>query len=61
MYRPGEKVPAAGIYKVAHDGHRDPHEASFRTSEPFPVCAKCGNNVRYELIAAAESAEAGES
>jgi hypothetical protein len=57
VYKPGEKVPVAGIYKVHHQAHRGPHEASFRSAEKFPACAKCGDEVRYELIAAAERNE----
>ena len=60
VFKPGEKVPVAGIYKVLHQDHRGPHEASFRPSETFPVCAKCADDVRYELIASAERKAPGE-
>lgn len=43
-------VPKAGIYKVLHRGHRDPHEASLKADETFPSCRQCGDRVRFELI-----------
>lgn len=49
-YKPGEVVPAAGIYKVLHRGHRTPHEASLKASETFPSCRQCGDQVRFELV-----------
>jgi len=50
LYRPGQVVPTAGIYKVLHRGHRDPHEASLRADETFPSCRKCGDQVRFQLV-----------
>jgi hypothetical protein len=54
IYKPGEVVPRAGIYKVSHAQHRLPHKATFKARERFPVCHKCNKLVRFELLAAAE-------
>jgi len=53
FYKPGQLVPAAGIYKVMHAEHRLPHKAAFKAREKFPACSKCASNVRFELLLAA--------
>ncbi|HET9281107.1 MAG TPA: hypothetical protein VFR24_04005 [Candidatus Angelobacter sp.] len=50
-------VPTAGIYKVSHAQHRLPHKATFKANERFPVCHKCDNQVRFELLTSAEENE----
>jgi hypothetical protein len=50
LYKPGEVVPRAGIYKVSHAQHRLPHKAIFKARERFPVCHKCNKLVRFELL-----------
>ena len=50
LYRPGQVVPTAGIYKVSHAGHRLPHKARFMAQEKFPSCSKCTALVRFELL-----------
>lgn len=57
IYKPGEVVPTAGIYKVSHAQHRLPHKATFKANERFPVCHKCDNQVRFELLTPAEENE----
>ena len=54
IYKPGEMVPTAGIYKVSHAQHRLPHKATFKARERFPVCHKCDKQVRFELLVPAE-------
>ena len=47
---PGAIVPRSGIYRVIHQGHRQPHENSFVRGERFPACQICGDTVRFELV-----------
>jgi hypothetical protein len=54
VYKPGQAVPKAGIYKVSHAEHRLPHRASFKAGDEFPLCAKCADGVRFELLMAAD-------
>jgi len=53
LYKPGQVVPKAGIYKVMHAEHRLPHKASFKARYKFPACGKCAAMVRFELLMAA--------
>jgi hypothetical protein len=51
QYKPGQKVPNSGIYRVAHDkGHAQPHEVTCVFNEPFPPCHGCGSSVRFEAV-----------
>jgi len=54
QYKPGQKVPRSGIYKVNHDGrrHLDSHEVTAVKGEPFPPC-QCGQGLTYSLVRAA--------
>ena len=54
VYKPGQVVPKAGIYRVSHAEHRLPHRASFKAGDQFPPCAKCADEVRFELLVAAD-------
>jgi hypothetical protein len=56
-YRPGERAPAPGIYRVLHTAHRQNHENSFRRGQVFPACKQCGKAVRFELLEIAEKAK----
>jgi len=49
-FRPGERVPRSGLYRVYHDAHRLMHEATLLTDDPFPFCKQCGTAVRFEFI-----------
>ena len=54
QFKPGDKVPKSGIYKVVHDGvHKDEHEVTAVLDEPFPPCNHCGHHPRFTLIRAA--------
>lgn len=53
-YKPGEKVPQSGIYKVIHDkNHRQEHEVTAVMNEHFPPCNHCGPHPRFVLVRAA--------
>jgi hypothetical protein len=52
-YCTGDTVPETGIYRVIHNLHRLPHEAVLAKDEKFPRCAKCSNEVLFELAYAA--------
>ena len=54
QYKPGDKVPKSGIYKVVHDTvHDEEHEVTAVLGEPFPPCNECGDHPRFTLIRAA--------
>jgi len=54
QYKPGDKVPQSGIYKVVHDTvHKEEHEVTAVVGEPFPPCNDCGSHPRFTLIRAA--------
>jgi hypothetical protein len=54
QYKPGDKVPKSGIYKVSHDpNHDEEHEVTCIIGAPFPPCNHCGHRVRFELVRAA--------
>jgi hypothetical protein len=55
VYKPGQVVLKAGIYRVSHAEHRLPHKASFKAGDQFPQCAKCADEVRFALMVAADS------
>jgi hypothetical protein len=54
VYKPGQVVPKAGIYRVSHAEHRLPHRASFKAGDQFPLCSKCADAVCFELMRAAD-------
>ena len=49
-FKPGDKVPSSGVYRVQHKSHRDEHEATLREGELFPNCTVCERDVRFRLI-----------
>ena len=52
-FKPGEKVPHSGIYRVIHDpAHREAHEVTCIFDAPFPPCRGC-NHPRFVLVRAA--------
>jgi hypothetical protein len=50
VYKPGETVPEAGIYRVTHYRHRMPHEVTIVDLETFPACHKCKQEVSFVLL-----------
>ncbi len=62
-FKPGEKVPASGIYDVIHDkldgdDHAHPHQVTAVSGTVFPPCRGCHGGVRFRLHLAAEHIEA---
>jgi formamidopyrimidine-DNA glycosylase len=54
QYKPGDKVPRSGIYRVIHDSnHHEEHEVTCVYGKAFPPCNHCGRHVRFELFRAA--------
>lgn len=56
-FKPGEKVPSSGVYRVFHKDHRDEHEATMREGEQFPNCTVCDQGVRFRLVQSARVIE----
>ena len=52
LFKPGESVPASGVYRVLHSAHRASHEVSMVAGETFPKCNTCQDSVAYQLIIA---------
>jgi hypothetical protein len=51
-FKPGDKVPTSGIYKVTHDSKTQAHEVTCVEGEPFPPCNSC-SHPKYVLVRAA--------
>lgn len=51
-FRTGEPIAESGIYRVIHKAHRLPHEVTLLRDQVFPRCAKCREEVRFELVRA---------
>jgi hypothetical protein len=50
-YKPGDKVPKSGIYRVTHDSkHNDVHEITAIYGSTFPPCNHCGKHPRFILV-----------
>ena len=54
-YRVGETILHNGIYKVLHRGHRVSHYVVLLAGQTFPRCARCAENVKFELFEASTS------
>lgn len=53
LYKPGQKVPSSGVYRVMHDKiHAANHEVTAIKGEPFPPCNHCGDRPRFKLVKA---------
>jgi YjzC-like protein len=53
-FKPGDKVPRSGIYKVVHQGgHQDEHEVTAVKGDTLPLCKLCGDHPRFTLVTAA--------
>lgn len=53
VFKTGAMVPESGIYRVLHSAHRLPHEVTLFGGNFFPRCAKCQDEVAFELLHAA--------
>jgi hypothetical protein len=49
-YKSSETIPESGVYRVVHAQHRLPHEVTLIEGQTFPPCAKCHDEVRFELV-----------
>jgi len=49
-FRTGERITRSGIYQVIHRKHRLPHEVTLLKEQIFPRCAKCQDQVRFQLV-----------
>ena len=49
-FKPGDKVPSTGIYRVEHASHRLMHETTLLEKGLFPRCRECHSQVRFQLI-----------
>jgi YjzC-like protein len=53
-FKPGDKVPSSGVYRVLHKDHREEHDATLREGELFPNCSVCDEGVRFRLVQSAK-------
>lgn len=54
QYRPRQRVPKSGIYRVVHDqAHIEAHDVTAVIGERFPPCHLCGQHPRFMLERAA--------
>lgn len=49
-FKPGDIVPASGVYTVEHRPHRLMHTATLVANSLFPRCKRCDEAVRFILI-----------
>lgn len=53
-YKPGDSVPASGIYSVSHtQEHRGLQEVVLMVNHVFPDCEICQDAMQYQLVRAA--------
>jgi len=50
LYKSSDTIPESGVYRVIHVQHRLPHEVTLIEGQIFPPCAKCHEDVRFELL-----------
>lgn len=50
LYKSAETIPVSGIYRVIHAQHRLPHEVTLIAGQIFPPCAKCHEEVRFQML-----------
>jgi hypothetical protein len=61
-FKPGEKVPLSGIYKVVHDSdHAEEHEVTCVFGKKFPPCNHCSAHVRFVLVHGARHVETNDN
>ena len=49
-YKPGERVPFSGIYRIDHAPHRMMHHATLTEGMRFPLCKTCRDAVRFTPV-----------
>jgi hypothetical protein len=49
-FKPGDPVPASGVYRAEHKRHRLMHTATLPAATRFPCCRQCGKAVDYYLL-----------
>ena len=54
IYRPGQKAPRTGLYRVVHYQHRLPHDVVIKQGEVFPSCNRCGQRVTFSISSTAD-------
>lgn len=54
-------VERSGIYEAFHASHRITHEVTLLQGEAFPMCARCKEAVRFELVRASNKLNAQNS
>lgn len=50
LYKSSDTIPESGVYRVIHAQHRLPHEVTLLRGQVFPPCARCHEEVRFELV-----------
>ncbi len=50
VYKPGDRVPKSGVYRVYHHQHRLMHEATLEKDTRFPQCRTCKSKVQFSLV-----------
>lgn len=50
IYKSSDRIPTSGIYRVIHAQHRLAHEVTLIQGQVFPPCAKCHDEVKFELL-----------
>jgi hypothetical protein len=53
----GEKVGHAGVYRVIHKSHRQPHLSILQQGEIFPRCRNCEDAARFEFVQPLDQSE----
>jgi len=53
MFKPGDQVPASGVYRASHAKHMGAHYITALFGETFPTCLGCSKHVRFELALSA--------
>jgi hypothetical protein len=49
-FKPGDAVPASGVYRAEHKRHRLMHTATLPAASRFPRCQQCGEAVDYYFL-----------
>jgi hypothetical protein len=49
-FKPGQTVPASGVYCLDHRQHELMHLVTLQINTLFPRCKRCGDAVRFTLL-----------